>query len=225
MISIRNLSKNYGAKPILQAINLELERGKVYGIVGQNGAGKTTLFKCIAGLEDYDGDIQAAQEPIKDYLGFLPTNPVFMSHITAWEYLKLLCLARGIEQDDFESQNIFELPLDEYAENYSTGMKKKLALWGTILQQNDLFILDEPYNGVDIHSNMMITEIIKRLKASGKTILIASHIFSTLSDTCDLIYLLKDGQIAKRVEAADFDTLDEEMKTMVIGNSLEGLRI
>jgi ABC-2 type transport system ATP-binding protein len=120
---------------------------------------------------------------------------------------------------------VFELPLNQYAETYSTGMKKKLALLGILLQKNDILILDEPFNGVDIHSNMIIAEIIKRLKNSNKTILISSHIFSTLSENCDEIHLLKNGAIDRTVHQDAFGTLENEMKDFIVGNRLEKLGI
>ncbi len=225
MIAIKNLCKEYGNKQVLNNINIELEKGRVYGIVGANGSGKTTLFKCISNIEPYDGQIDSAFEILKNHVGFLQTNPVFMSRITGWEYLKLLCIAREIKQDDFEQQNIFDLPLSQYAETYSTGMKKKLAFMGILLQNNDVFILDEPFNGVDIHSNIIIVEIIKKLKAHNKTILVSSHIFSTLSEICDTIHLLKGGEVIKRVEKGAFDALEKEMKSYVVGDKIEKLKI
>ena len=223
MISIQHLSKAYGNWQVLHDIHLELEKGKVYGIVGENGSGKTTLFRCIAGMEPYRGHIESNFDNLKNHLGFLPTNPVFMSHVTGWEYLKLLCMARKIEASHFERQNIFDLPLDQYAETYSTGMKKKLALMGILLQQNKVFILDEPFNGVDIHSNIMIAEIIKKLRSLGKTVLISSHIFSTLSECSDQIHLLKAGRIARSFEKDAFADLERDMKAFMLGDRIEKL--
>ncbi len=102
-------------------------------------------------------------------------------------------------------------------------MKKKLALTAILLQQNDFFILDEPYNGVDIQSNIIITEIIHKLHQLNKTIVISSHIFSTLNDTCDEIYLLKEGILVKKVHKTDFGKLEQEMKDFTIGNRIEKL--
>lgn len=223
MISIEALSKAYGSHAVLKDIHLTFEQGKVYGIVGENGSGKTTLFKCIAGLESHLGLIKSDFQPLKNHLGFLPTDPYFFSKITGREYIRLLCNARHIAVQDLEKQNIFDLPLDQYASTYSTGMKKKLALLAILMQKNDFFILDEPFNGVDIQSNIIITEIIRELKRLNKTVLISSHIFSTLSDTCDEIHLLKAGAFVKRVLPEEFGDLEREMQAVFIGNRIAQL--
>ncbi|GGG50636.1 ABC transporter ATP-binding protein [Bizionia arctica] len=223
MIKITNLSKFYGKNQVLNAIDLEFEKGKVYGIVGENGAGKTTLFRCISGLETYKGDIQSDFKKLKDHLGLLLTEPFFFSKITGKEYIQLLANARSIEITDMEKGNIFDLPLEQYASTYSTGMKKKLALTAILLQENKVFILDEPFNGVDIQSNLIISRIISKLKDLDKTVIISSHIFSTLAETCDEIFLMKDGEIIRKVKQADFNKLETEMKAFTIGNRIDML--
>jgi ABC-2 type transport system ATP-binding protein len=223
MIKITNLSKTYGYVHALNCIDLNFEDGKTYGVIGPNGAGKTTLFKCIAGILDYTGKIEFGIDNIRNHMGFLHTEPYFLSLITGREYLQLLCNARHIPITDFKEINIFELPLSRFAATYSTGMKKKLALTGILLQKNQVFILDEPFNGVDIQSNMLITEIILRLKALGKTILISSHILSTLTDVCDYFVVLKDGKIDHNVDRTAFLEIEKDMRTAEIGDKLDRL--
>jgi ABC-2 type transport system ATP-binding protein len=143
--------------------------------------------------------------------------------MTGKEYIRLLCNARGKTNIRIDEKNIFNLPLDQYASTYSTGMKKKLAITAILLQENAYFIFDEPFNGVDIQSNIILTEIILKLKELNKIILISSHIFSTLSDTCDEIHLLRKGAQIKSVQKDAFKDLEQEMRAFTIGNSIEKL--
>ncbi|NLO51684.1 MAG: ABC transporter ATP-binding protein [Bacteroidales bacterium] len=225
MIKIENVSKFYGSHQVLKDVNLNFMDGRVYGIVGENGSGKTTLFRCIAGLEKYHGNITTHFDKLKNHLGFLMTEPFFFSKITGREYLQLLANARTIKLSDVDERNIFELPLHQYASTYSTGMKKKLALLAILLQPNDCYILDEPYNGVDIQSNILITQIIHRLRELGKTVVISSHIFSTLRDTCDEIHLLHQGRIIQTAGREHFDQLVARMKASTTGNKIEKLKL
>ena len=221
MLKIENLFKSFGKKQVLNSINLEFEKGKIYGIVGENGAGKTTLFKCISGLERYNGKISSHFKPLKNHLGLLLTESHFISKITGKEYIQLLTDARGVSVSNIEEKNIFNLPLNQYASTYSTGMKKKLALNAILLQKNEVFILDEPFNGVDIQSNLVLVEIIEALKAAGKTIIISSHIFSTLSELCDEIYLIDKSAITKKTKPEDFKALEKELKAITIGETIK----
>jgi len=223
MIRLRLDSKTYGVRRVLENISLDLARGRVYGLVGENGAGKSTLFRCIAGLEGFDGEIESDLRPLKDHLGYLPTDPFFFARMTAREYLSLVTRARRTAVADFDTPNLFDLPLDQYAATFSTGMKKKLALTGILLQDNDVFILDEPSNGVDIQGNILITEIIHRLRGQGKTVLIASHIFSTLADACDEIFVIEAGRVTRHIGRTEFPSLERDMRSFAIGDRLEKL--
>ena len=225
MIRIKNLSKQFGKKVVLNNLSIEFERGKIYGIIGENGAGKTTLFRCIAGLESFDGEIVSEINPLKDHLGYLTAEPFFFPMITGEEYIRLLCNARGKKLTEIGSNNIFDLPLNQYVTTYSTGMRKKLALLAVLLQGNDIFILDEPFNGIDLNGSIILTEIIHRLKELGKTVIISSHIFSTLSDTCDEIHVLREGAITQTVERENFYLLEKEMKNSAVIGKIERLEL
>jgi len=223
MITLKDLSKSYGRNTVLKDINIRFEKGKVYGIIGRNGAGKTTLFRCIADLETYEGEVVSELNPLKEHLGFLMTEPFFFPKITGREYIIFLCNARGKNISTIGEKNIFDLPLNRYVATYSTGEKKKLSLLGILLQENQCFVLDEPWNGVDIYSNIIILEVIKTLKSLGKTIIISSHILSTLTDVCDEIYLLKDGFLGGKITPEMYNTLDVEMKDISVGGYIERL--
>jgi ABC-2 type transport system ATP-binding protein len=212
MLIVKDLSKSYENHRILKGINLSIGKGEVHGVVGENGAGKTTLFKCISGLEYYEGEVEYDGGILKNETGYLPTAPHFFSNMTGREYLQLLCNARSVRVKDISEFNLFGLPLNQYAETYSTGMQKKLAITGLLLQKNEVFILDEPFNGVDISSNMLIKEILMKLKSLDKTIIMSSHDFSSLQDVCDFLHYLKDGQIKISLPRGSFDQIENEMK-------------
>ena len=223
MITITDLNKSFGFTNALIDINLQFEPGMVYGIIGPNGAGKSTLFNCMAGTINYSGHISFRDKDMKNSTGLLPTDPYMLSFLTGREYLQFICNARKIKHVDIDRSNVFELPLDCFASTYSTGMKKKLAITGILLQRNQLFILDEPFNGVDIQSNFLITEIILALKAKKRTLIISSHILSSLTDTCDYFIMLKEGRVVKQAAKAEFADIEKEMRVTEIGNKLDRL--
>lgn len=225
MIVIKELNKSYGSKKVLENINLSLDGNKIYGFVGENGSGKTTLFNCIAGMEKFDGAISSGFTSLKNNLGFLQTDPYFLARITGREYLQLLCNARNLPAIDFNTQNLFDLPLETYTTSYSTGMKKKLALTGILLQKNQVYILDEPFNGVDLNGNLMIKQIILKLKKLHKTVILSSHIFSTLNDVCDIIFLIKNGKILKEVSKEGFADLEKEMTDFAVSGRVDKMEL
>jgi ABC-2 type transport system ATP-binding protein len=225
MISIQSLSKSYGKVAVLKDINLEINGGQVHGIVGRNGAGKTTLFNCLAGIEQYKGNIEYSEGPLREESAYLQTRPYIMSHITGHEYLRLVANAKGIKALDEQIVNLFELPLERYAKTYSTGMQKKLALTGMLLQQNKVFLLDEPFNGVDLESNLIIQALITRMQHLGKIVIISSHIFQTLQKSCDIIHHLEDGEIARSFGKAEFDQVEKELSSKGTSGKISSLHL
>ena len=223
MIQLQSLTKTFGKQQVLKSIDLTIDRGTIHGVVGENGAGKTTLFRCLAGMENCKGTLSYDKGAIRNNVGFLDTNPTFLSKLTGKEYLQLLCNARNMEYRNDDRSNIFELPLGKYADSYSTGMKKKLALTGLLLQKNDIYILDEPFNGVDIHSNLIINQVLRKLKELDKIIILSSHIFSTLVQTCDYLHYLKGGIIEKSVGRKEFDAIEKKMKADGIAAKIDKL--
>lgn len=219
MIIISNLEKSFGNNRVLDHIDIQFPSGKISGLVGRNGAGKTTFFHCIAGLESYAGNISADHPKHKDHLGYLPTSPYMLSRITGREYIQFIANARGQKIDDIDSKNIFDLPLERYGENYSTGMKKKLALTAMLILKNEYYLFDEPFSGVDLDSNIIIKAIIRKLKVLGKTVIISSHIYNTLTEVCDSIHVLDKGMITQSVTPDDFNLLE----SMLEGDTVDGL--
>ena len=227
MLSIRNLKAGYSKDFVLDGLDLTCQAGQIHGILGMNGAGKTTLFRSVYGfLKPVAGEMTYKGGPLsfKD-IGYLETENYFYPYIKAYEYLQVL--ATNTDEALIDKWNkLFELPLDELVDNYSTGMKKKLAFMGILLLDRPILILDEPFNGVDIESNEKIIQILQRLRESNKTILISSHIIQSLTKLCDTINYLNNAQIEKTYQRSEFDILEDKLTEMVktkISKSLEEL--
>ena len=213
MLKIENLDAGYGEKKVLQSLQLQCDTGSIHGILGRNGAGKTTLFKCLYGMMAP----QAGQILFHDQwlqtgnIAYLETHNYFYPFLKGEEYLQLATYSN--DAFDIQAWNkFFDLPLDELIESYSTGMKKKLALLGTIGQQRPILLLDEPFNGVDFETVETIYVILNHLREKGKTILLTSHVLPTLTEVCNQISWLKKGQIDQTFTPADFPNLRQMIK-------------
>jgi len=212
MIRIKNLSVKFGEHLVLNNINIEFEKGLIHGIVGLNGAGKTTFFNALAKtLKPNTGLLQVDNVPLTiNDTAYLETVNFFYTGITGNEYLKIFKQTNT----DFNLpvlQDYFKLPLDELIENYSTGMRKKLALLAVLKQNKPIFIMDEPFNGLDLEANKILEIIISSLKQKNKTLFISSHILEPLLNTCDKIHLLENGEFIKTFEKDSFSEIDEEL--------------
>jgi ABC-2 type transport system ATP-binding protein len=223
MIQVNNLYKSYGNKDVLSDISIELFPGQIQGLVGENGSGKTTMFECIRNLTKYKGSIIIAEAA---KIGYLPSAPYFYPKMKGIEYLEFCLSARKMKINKMEITKVnelFELPLNEYAENYSTGMKKKLALIALLMQKNDILILDEPFNGLDLGSCILVKHLFLHLKEKSKTIFLSSHIISSLTDISDRIFYLHNGMIKKIFFKEDFKAIEKEIMNSSIGRQLESV--
>jgi len=212
MIRIENLEVNYGINKVLKGINHVFETGFVHGIVGLNGSGKTTFFNTITkNVQPNEGAIFFDDEKLKrEQTAYLETSNYFYSGITGNEYLKIF----NQTNPDFNLDNLqqyLKLPLDEITENYSTGMRKKLALLAILKQNKNIYLLDEPFNGLDLETHKVLELIIVALKNKGKTILISSHIIDPLITVCDKIHVLDSGVFKKSYPKENFNELEEAL--------------
>ncbi|MBC6401974.1 MAG: ATP-binding cassette domain-containing protein [Ekhidna sp.] len=210
MIKIDSIKKSFGSEEVLSEVTMQLHEKQVYGLVGANGSGKTTLFNCIAGLYPFKGTVRYDKlSPLKNHIGFLETEPYFFPRTTGREYLYFCCHARQVDPKPFKDYNPFNLPLDKYTSSYSTGMKKKLAFQGILMQQNDFLLLDEPFNGIDLISGLAIKKIILRLRNEGKIVLMSSHVLPLLKDICDTIFYLQNGVVEKVFQSGEFELIED----------------
>lgn len=228
MLTIENLYVRYDSrKEVLKGVNFSMETGKTHGFVGLNGAGKTTLLNTLYGfLKPSGGSLCFEGNPLRrKEIAYLEAENYFYPYMTGREYIELFPAGpSGFSLDDW--QELFSLPLDEITESYSTGMRKRLALMAVIKQDKPLLILDEPFNGLDMEGTLLLSLILSRLHAQGKTILLTSHIYETLTGCCDFIHYLADGQIMRSCPKPEFNQLHEQIRATVETRSLsqiEGL--
>lgn len=202
----------YGARVVLRDLRLALAPGRVHGLVGRNGEGKTTLLETIAGyLAPRAGTVRWQGRPlVRGDVASLPAQPVFYPRITGREYLGVFRV-RNPAFDADGWAHVFELPLDELVEHYSTGMQRKLALLGALCLDRRLLLLDEPFNGLDVEANRVLGRVLHALAAEGRTVLLTSHVLETLTGSCDVVHLLADGRIAGSYRAAEFARLEGEL--------------
>lgn len=226
MLEIQNLRKAYGRHQVLHDVSLALRPGSIHGLVGANGAGKTTLINCLYGLEtDFEGQIRDTAGPdLRQRTGLLPYEPYFYPRLTGREYLEFSLQARGRAVPDFTGWNhLLELPLDQYADEYSAGMRKKLALLALLVQDFSCLILDEPFNGLDLEANLLLREILKRLRQRGTGILLTSHILGAMTDVADEVTVLVAGRVRRHYQAAEFNHLEADLLADLHGEKLARL--
>ena len=205
MIEIRNLTKKYRELTAIENFSHSFDEGKVYGIMGENGAGKSTLFRCIAGIESYNGSVFISEDR---QIGYMGDTPFYYSYVTGMEHIEFCLRAKGkyVSRDVIEELNEkFALPLNRYASRYSLGMQKRLMLLTLMLQDNDIVIMDEPFNGIDLAGTIVLRHWLKEMKGKGKCIILSSHIISAISDICDEITYIHKGRVV-----ADFSGMSVE---------------
>ncbi|MFT4660037.1 MAG: ABC-2 type transport system ATP-binding protein [Patiriisocius sp.] len=213
ILKASNLTKRYGKKEVLKGLDFEIEKPGIYAVLGKNGAGKTTFFRLLTSIEKSDdGKIEiSGQTDLDRKIGYLPTDQYFYPRILGKEYLQFCLHARKMPVNDYEKYNdLFELPLKTEVRSYSSGMKKKLGIMGLLLQDNSIYLLDEPYNGLDIESVMLVGKIIEKLALQGKTVILSSHILSSITDITKNIFYLKNGVLTDYREKS-ISSLTEEL--------------
>lgn len=203
-IEICHVTKRFGEDMVLKEVNLELETGKVYGIVGNNGSGKTVLMKCICGfLTATTGTIRVFGKQIgkdtdfPESLGVIIETPGFLTNLTGRRNLEILAdMKRVITKADVRLvlQKVgLDPDMKKPVAKYSLGMRQRLGIAQAIMENPQLLILDEPFNGLDKNGVHEIRKILLELKAEGKTILLASHNEEDIHILCDEVYEMDGG--------------------------------
>jgi ABC-2 type transport system ATP-binding protein len=223
MLDLQHLSVAYGAHLILNDLNLSLETGRIHGLVGLNGSGKTTLLNTMFGfVKPKRGQLLLDGEPLRrDQIAYVETEMYFYPNLSGREWLGLFKSDAAFDVAGWE--RLLQIPLDELTLQYSTGMRRKLAILGALRQNRPLILLDEPFNGLDLESVLILQEIAKRLRSQRKTLVVTSHVLETLVPICDQIHHLEQGQIKATFERDAFERLGEALRTQVVESTREAL--
>jgi ABC-2 type transport system ATP-binding protein len=210
MIRTENLTKRYGKLAALTDLNLQIEKGKVFGFIGPNGAGKSTTMMILATLlEPTEGkayvcgyDVMKEPKAVRQSLGYMPDFFGVYDNLTANEYLDFYAGAYNIPAHKRKAliADLLELvnlsnKADAYVDSLSRGMKQRLGLARCLVHSPDVLILDEPASGLDPRARIEMREILKQLRNMGKTILISSHILPELAELCDEIGVIEKGRL------------------------------
>lgn len=210
IISVKDLTKDYGYGRGIFDVNLDITKGQVFGYVGTNGSGKTTTIRHMMGfvkadkgnvtIEDMDSWKDSTR--IMKYVSYVPGEIAFPALATGTDFLKLQAEYLGIKDFTYMNHVISMLQLDPTAplKRMSKGMKQKTAIVAALMGDKDILILDEPTTGLDPLMRDSFLELIREEKAKGRTIFMSSHIFEEIENVCDKVAMIRDGHI--------FDTVD-----------------
>lgn len=207
IISLNQVSKSFSGRRVLSGISLDIEKGSTVGIVGFNGSGKSVLFNIICGFLTPDsGQVCVRGCPLgkgRDFpenMGVLINSPGFIGLNTGLQNLRYLAGIRGVIGDTEIRAAMQKVGLDPEdrtrVEHYSLGMKQKLGIAQAIMENQDILILDEPFNALDYKTYNDTKEIIRILQAEGRTILMTSHNYDDLETLCTRIYAMDGGELS-----------------------------
>jgi ABC-2 type transport system ATP-binding protein len=203
ILTVENISKNYGAIRALKQVSFSVPEGTVFGILGPNGSGKTTLLGIIMDvLKATSGSYLWNGEPgthlQRKHIGTLLETPNFYHYLSAEDNLKIAAAIKGRGKDDIpevlRTVNLYERRKSKFS-SYSLGMKQRLAIASTLLGNPDVLVFDEPTNGLDPAGIAEIRALIQQLNRDGKTIIMASHILDEVEKVCNHVAIIQKGQL------------------------------
>ena len=210
MVALENIGKSFDGKWAVRGLDLQVNRGEVFGLLGPNAAGKTTTIKMMTGLlrptegkiliNDYD----IVREPIKakSILGYVPDKAFLYEKLKGREFLKFIASIHGIEKSTAikkieELIGIFGIKEieEELIESYSQGMRQRLLFMSALIHNPRVLLIDEPFVGLDPFGVMMLKDMIKRLRSDGVTIFLATHSLHIAEELCERVGLISKGSL------------------------------
>jgi len=208
-IAVRGLTKRYGSKPAVDGVDLEVPRGSFFGFLGPNGAGKSTTIRMLTGLIPADGgsiEILGFRMPdqdleIKKRIGLVPDESLLFDRLSGVEYLEFVGRMYGLDrtvavQRACDLLTLFELQNDrKIIGEYSKGMRKRIAMAASLIHHPELFLMDEPFEGVDAMGARLMKDILLDQVKRGATIFLTSHVLEVVERLCDRVAIIAHGKI------------------------------
>ena len=227
VINVERLTKDYGFGRGVFDVSIHVEKGEVFGFLGPNGAGKSTTIRHLMGFsQPDDGKVEIFGKPtfgkyyeILKNVGYIPGEVALPAGLTGKEFLKMMQDLTGIYNNERLGMLLKLFELDEASllgdvKRMSLGVKRKLAVVSAFMSDPEVLILDEPTSGLDPVMQERFIEFIHKEKERGKTILLSSHIFSEIDNTCDRIAIIKDGKIVSEFVANDLKHASKKYYTV-----------
>jgi len=221
IVQIRDVVKRYGEFTAVRGLTLDIPAGEIFALLGPNGAGKTTLIKLLMGmLQATSGDITVGglnafrdNVKVKRLIGYLPDEPVFYDFLRGREIIRFVGEMHGLDRRTIEERSVplaerlhLSDALEEFAENYSRGMKKKLGLICALLHEPQLVLLDEPTNGLDPHGTLVLHELMREIAAAGRTVLFSTHLLDQAGRLCSRVAVIHHGELAAEGTITDLQS-------------------
>lgn len=215
MITIDTLTVRIGGRTILDRLTMHLTEGAVHGITGIGGAGKTTLLDTLCGyVPATSGSISRNGRPLRRReTAYLDSDGFLYPGMTGRDWIDLIRHYHPAS-DPAPYTDLFALPLDEEVSEWSPDMKKRLAVAATFMQEKEVVLLDEPFNGLEAETVHVVRHLIAAAGRAGRTVLVASHVFPMLETVADDLFVIDGGSVAARYDRADFIRADRELEML-----------
>ncbi len=230
-ISAHNLRKLYGSKAAVDGLNLEVPRGCFFGFLGPNGAGKTTTIRMLMGLAPpTSGSIELLGLPmpqhaleVKGKIGLVPDESLLFDHLTGYEFTEFVGRMYGLDQSVARERarellELFELDSEprKLISDYSKGMRKRVAMAAALIHRPELFLLDEPFEGVDAVGARLMKDILLEQVRRGATMFLTSHVLEVVERLCDRVAIIQQGRLVLSGTMAELRSGSETLEDIFV---------
>ena len=230
MIEIKNLTKIYNNKKVVDDISFTVNDKEIFAFIGHNGAGKTTTIKSIVGINDFDSgeilingkSIKTQSLEAKKVIAYVPDNPDLYENMRAIDFINFICDMYEIDEEKRQNRILknaklleIEDKLNDEISSFSHGMKQKIAIISALAHDPDILIMDEPFVGLDPKAVYDLKNIMKEMCQNNKTIFFSTHILDVAEKLCDRVAIIKNGKIVKVGKMKDIKG-DESLETVFL---------